>query len=66
LFEPSDDGWPENESYSPWYRHNNRLLRDTIAKFRRILSIFFGKSPCELGPIPGIGFNVKGFAKNVG
>ena len=27
---------------------------------------FLGKGPGELGPIPGIGFSVKVFAKNVG
>lgn len=47
-------------------RHDNSLWRDTVVNFRRILSIFFRKGPGELGPIPGIGFSVKVFAKNVG
>ena len=48
------------------YRHDNRLWRDTVVKFLRKLSLFFGKGPGEPGPIPGIGFSVKVFAKNVG
>ena len=47
-------------------RHANRLWRDTVVKFWRILSNFFGKDPGELGPIPDIAFSVKVFAKNVG
>lgn len=34
------------------YRHDNRLLRDTVAKFRRILPVFCGKGLDDLGPMP--------------
>ncbi len=48
------------------YRHDNRLQRDTVVKFRRILHVFDGKGLGELGPIPGFGFDVKIIAKAVG
>jgi hypothetical protein len=31
------------------YRHDNRLLRDTVAKFRGILPAFAGKGRGDLG-----------------
>ena len=37
-------------------RHDNRLLRDTVAKFWRILPVFDGKGLGYLGPMPDCWF----------
>lgn len=48
-------------------RHDNRLLRDTVAKFWRILPVFDEEGFGYVYPMPQIvGLSVKIFAKAIG
>lgn len=40
-------------------RHENRLLRETVAKFRSLTPWFFGKNSWNFGHTPVIGVSVK-------
>jgi len=40
-------------------RNENRLLRETVAKFRPLTPCFFGKSSWYFGHMPVIGVSVK-------
>jgi hypothetical protein len=65
-FDPAMKAGQYRRRLSSMCRHDNRLLRYTVVKYSDNITYIYRKGLGALDQIPGIGLNIKIFAKNVG